>query len=92
MPDDYLYFDNRQINNDGSRSTVVGPVKKGNFYNFSKGLWEDSPFSSCVAPGDPLDGRGNPWNIQATDSAGVNPSQVFYAAGRDGSPATEYTP
>ncbi|MCX2948442.1 hypothetical protein [Lentzea sp. NEAU-D7] len=92
MPDHYLYFDNRQINNDGSRSTVVGPVKKGNFYNFSKGLWEDSPFSSCVASGDPLDGRGNPWNIQATDSAGVNPSKVFYCGRPYGSPATEYTP
>jgi hypothetical protein len=76
MPDQYLYHDNRAMNLEGDYSGSSAPVTTGDFVNFSKTpVHDDSPYNQC----GPTSGRsGNPWNIAALASPGVNPGKAYF--------------
>ncbi|WP_326794480.1 hypothetical protein OG946_02320 [Streptomyces sp. NBC_01808] len=70
MPDQYLYVNDRAAGMDGRPSNSAAPVRRGDFYAFSKPLGGDTPYGRCT---NTSGHAGNPWDIDLLDSPGVNP-------------------
>ncbi|ONK11727.1 hypothetical protein [Streptomyces sp. MP131-18] len=79
MPDQYLYHNGLGIGTDGEPHVGANPVSRGDFESFS------NPLPGSAPGGDPAEtpyGRcsntsgqgGNPWGIDLSEGAGVNPS------------------
>ncbi|MFF8646382.1 hypothetical protein [Streptomyces sp. NPDC015345] len=77
MPNQYLYLDDKAIDQAGNYTSSASPLYRGDFVPFSAifdftghGL----PYGSCDAGSGH---SGNPWNIGVEDSTGTNPSGHF---------------
>ncbi|GLX11623.1 hypothetical protein Misp03_85490 [Microbispora sp. NBRC 16548] len=76
MPDQYLYHNGQAIDLTGQPTGSAAPVVRGDFGMFSRaprsgGLWS-SAYGSCNGSGQ----EGNPWNLSAPESAGIDPGSV----------------
>ncbi|MBY8884678.1 Tat pathway signal protein [Streptomyces sp. PTM05] len=69
MPDEYLYLDNRLVDENGKATD--GPVQKGDYANFTEG-----GYGLCQSAG--RGNGGNPWAITMDSSAGVNPDNAAF--------------
>jgi hypothetical protein len=83
MPHQYLYHNNRAIDETGSAATSAAPVMVGDFQPFSNPPavppWlpfnYDNPFGGCDWD---TGRRGNPWNMLAQGGAAFNPPHAHF--------------
>ncbi|WP_405614581.1 hypothetical protein [Streptomyces sp. NBC_01508] len=78
MPNQYLYLDDRAIDQTGAYTNSASPILRGDFKAFSAALdltGHGMPYGAC----GPLTGRsGNPWGIDVgLDGPGANPGGKF---------------
>ncbi len=82
MPNQYLYYNGRAIEQDGHPRNTAQPLLTGDFNAFSNMPRHpgDDPFNEC----DRTSGRaGNPWDMSATDGADTNPTTVHFCVDPD---------
>lgn len=91
MPNQYLYLDDKAIDQTGAYTNSASPLLKGDFEAFSAVIdltGHGMPYGEC----GPTTGRsGNPWGIDVgLDGPGVNPSGKF-CSWPSTSPSDEYS-
>ncbi|MFJ2774872.1 hypothetical protein [Streptomyces sp. NPDC087300] len=77
MPNQYLYVDDKAIDQAGNYTQSANPLYRGDFVPFSAIVdftGHGMPYGGCEAASGH---SGNPWNIGVEDSAGTNPGGHF---------------